>query len=35
MVVLCNPSNPTGVVLPAEQLRGLGDLLDGADTSSS
>ncbi|NEA98576.1 aminotransferase class I/II-fold pyridoxal phosphate-dependent enzyme [Streptomyces sp. SID13726] len=32
MVVLCNPSNPTGAVLPPEDLARLGELLDGTDT---
>ena len=32
MVMLCNPVNPTGAVLPGEQLSALGDLLAGTDT---
>lgn len=31
MIVLCNPSNPTGSVLPARQLHELGKLLAGTD----
>ncbi|WPB89344.1 pyridoxal phosphate-dependent aminotransferase [Streptomyces malaysiensis] len=32
MVMLCNPVNPTGAVLPGEQLVALGELLAGTDT---
>ncbi|MFJ9900979.1 pyridoxal phosphate-dependent aminotransferase [Streptomyces sp. NPDC091280] len=32
MIVLCNPSNPTGSVLPPRQLHALGELLAGTDT---
>jgi aspartate aminotransferase len=32
LVILCNPGNPTGAVLPAWQLAELGELLAGTDT---
>jgi aspartate aminotransferase len=32
LIILCNPGNPTGAVLPARQLTELGELLAGTDT---
>lgn len=32
MVILCNPGNPTGVVLSAESLKLLGEMLSGTST---
>lgn len=32
MLILCNPGNPTGAVIPDEQLRAVGRLLEGTNT---